>query len=83
MECKTFLDAINTGHAGSFTTIHADTALKAIDRLALLVMSIGINMSYQEVLRYCANSIDVIIQLGRHNGRRGIAQVFLPSAADM
>ncbi|OWV40978.1 ATPase, T2SS/T4P/T4SS family [Mameliella alba] len=35
-ECKTFLDAINTGHVGSFTTIHADTAQKALDRLALI-----------------------------------------------
>lgn len=79
-ESKTFLDAINTGHAGSITTIHADTALKAIDRLALMVMSVGINMAYEEVRTYCANSIDLIVQLGRSNGRRGIAQVCLPSS---
>lgn len=77
-ECKTFLDAINTGHSGSFTTIHADTAQKAIDRLALMIMSVGINMNFEEVRRYCSASIDVIVQLGRANGRRGIAQVYLP-----
>ena len=80
-ECKTFLDAINTGHAGSFTTIHADTAHKAIDRLALMVMSVGINMSFEEVQRYCAASIDVVVQLGRAGGRRGISQIFLPDSA--
>ncbi len=39
LEAATFLDAINTGHAGSFTTIHAQSARKALDRLALLVMA--------------------------------------------
>ena len=77
-ECKTFLDAINTGHAGSFTTIHADTARKALDRLALMVMSVGMNMSFAEVQRYCAESIDVVVQLGRAEGRRGISQIYLP-----
>ena len=67
-ECKTFLDAINTGHSGSFTTIHADTAYKAIDRLALMVMSVGINMSFEEVRRYCQMSIDIVVQLGRSDG---------------
>lgn len=78
-ECKTFLDAINTGHGGSFTTIHADTAQKAIDRLALMVMDVGMNMTFQEVRRYCATSIDLVVQLGRHNGKRGVAEIYLPS----
>ena len=77
-ECKTFLDAINTGHSGSFTTIHADTAQKALDRLALMVMSVGINMSFEEVRRYAASSIDVVVQLGRKDGRRGVEQVWVP-----
>ena len=77
-ECKTFLDAINTGHSGSFTTIHADTAYKAIDRLALMVMSVGINLSFEEVRRYCQMSIDIVVQLGRSDGRRGILEILLP-----
>lgn len=81
-ECKTFLDAINTGHGGSFTTIHADTAQKAIDRLALMVMSVGMNMTFEEVRRYCATSIDIVIQLGRKNGKRGVAEIYIPSSSD-
>ncbi|GGA21593.1 MULTISPECIES: ATPase, T2SS/T4P/T4SS family [Salipiger] len=77
-EALTFLEAINTGHGGSFTTIHADTALKAIDRLAMMVLGTGLNMSFEEVRRYCAHSIDVVIQLGREDGRRGVAEIFLP-----
>lgn len=79
-ESKTFLDAINTGHGGSFTTIHADTAVKAIDRLALMVMSVGINMTFEEVRRYCASSIDVVVQLGRTAGKRGVEEIFLPGS---
>lgn len=78
-ESKTFLDAINTGHGGSFITIHADTAPKAIDRLALMIMSVGINMTFEEVRRYCASSIDVVIQLGRVAGKRGVVELYLPS----
>lgn len=79
-ECKTFLDAINTGHGGSFTTIHADTAKKAIDRLALMVMSVGMNMNFEEVHQYCENSIDVVVQLGRDKGKRGVAEIYIPSS---
>lgn len=79
-ECKTFLDAINTGHGGSFTTIHADTAKKAIDRLALMVMSVGMNMNFEEVRQYCENSIDVVVQLGRDKGKRGVAEIYIPSS---
>jgi type IV secretion system protein VirB11 len=78
-EAKVFLEAINTGHGGSVTTLHADTALKSIDRLALMVMSTGLAMSFEEVRRYCANSIDLVVQLGRIDGRRGIAEIYLPS----
>lgn len=78
-EAKTFLEAINTGHGGSFTTIHAETARKALDRLALLMMGTGVNMNYREVLKYCATSIDLVVQLARVGGKRGLAEIFLPS----
>lgn len=79
-ESKTFLDAINTGHGRSFTTIHADTAVKAIDRLAFMVMSVGINMTFEEVRRYCASSLDAVVQLGRKSGKRGVEEIFLPAS---
>lgn len=78
----TFLDAINTGHGGSFTTIHAQTARKAMDRLALLVMANGSRLAFAEVIRYLETSIDVIIQMGREGDRRGIMEVYFPGAED-
>ncbi|MEO8243555.1 MAG: ATPase, T2SS/T4P/T4SS family [bacterium] len=77
-ESRTFLEAINTGHGGSFTTIHADTARKAIDRLAIMVMAAGLGMGFEEVKRYCAGSIDLVVQLARENGVRGVAEIELP-----
>lgn len=77
-ECKTFLDAINTGHSGSFTTLHAHSARKAMDRLALLVMAQGTKLGFSEVIRYLQTSIDVILQMGRSGERRGIMEMYFP-----
>lgn len=74
-ESRTFLEAINTGHGGSFTTIHADTARKAIDRLAIMVMAAGLGMGFEEVKRYCEASVDLVVQLSRQAGRRGVAEI--------
>lgn len=74
-ESRTFLEAINTGHGGSFTTIHADTARKALDRLAIMVMAAGLGMGFEEVKRYCEGSVDLVVQLSRQDGRRGVAEI--------
>ncbi|MCU0731785.1 MAG: Flp pilus assembly complex ATPase component TadA [Hyphomonas sp.] len=80
LEAATFLDAINTGHAGSFTTIHAQSARKALDRLALLVMASGTRLGYAEVIRYLEGSIDVIVQMGRDGEKRGVVEVWMPGS---
>lgn len=82
IEAATFLDAINTGHAGSFTTLHAQTARKAMDRLAFLVIGAGTKLSYGEVIRYLEGSIDVIIQNGKAGDARGMVEVYFPALED-
>lgn len=81
-EATTFLEAINTGHGGSFTTIHAETARKAMDRLALMVMRQGSRLRYAEVMRYLRSTIDMVIQVGRDGNDRGIAEVYFPPLDD-
>ncbi len=76
-EAVTFLRAVNTGHPGSITTIHADSPARAIDQLALLVMQTGTRMAWDDVLRYVKNSLDVIVQLHRRDGVRTIEAVTL------
>jgi len=77
-EAMTFLEAINTGHGGSLTTLHAETSQLAIQRLAIAALKTDVPMTYQDMTHYIARSIDVIIQAGRHDGARGITEFYLP-----
>ncbi len=74
-EAITFLRAVNTGHPGSLSTIHADSPERAIDQLALLVLQAGSRLSWDDVVRYIARSIDVIVQLDRSDGSRRISEI--------
>jgi type IV secretion system protein VirB11 len=77
-ESRTFLEAVNTGHGGSFTTIHADSARRAIDRLAIMLMAAGLTMGFAEVKHYCEGAIDMVVQLERRGGERGVSEVSIP-----
>lgn len=75
-ESVSFLRAINTGHPGSFSTIHANSLRGALEQLALMVMQTGIGLSRTDTIQYAASVIDVIVQLGRDGeGRRGITEI--------
>lgn len=75
-ESVSFLRAINTGHPGSFSTIHANSLRGALEQLALMVMQTGIGLSRGDTIAYAASVIDVIVQLGRDaDGKRGITQI--------
>lgn len=76
-EAFTFLRAVNTGHPGSMTTIHADTPQRAIEQLVLLVLQAGSRLSRDDVRHYVKESIDVFVQLERTSGRRRVSQVLL------
>ncbi len=75
-ESVSFLRAINTGHPGSFSTIHANSLRGALDQLALMVMQTGIGLTRSDTIEYAASVIDVIVQLGRDGeGKRGITAI--------
>ncbi len=75
-ESVSFLRAINTGHPGSFSTIHANSLRGALEQLALMVMQTGIGLSRSDTIAYAAGVIDVIVQLGRDGaGRRTITAI--------
>lgn len=75
IEAFTFLRAVNTGHPGSMTTIHADTPQRAIEQLALLVLQAGSKLSRDDVRHYVRESVDVFVQLERGAGKRRVSQV--------
>ncbi len=75
-ESVSFLRAINTGHPGSFSTIHANSLNGALEQLALMVMQTGIGLSRSDTIAYAASVIDVFVQLGRDaDGKRGITEI--------
>jgi type IV secretion system protein VirB11 len=74
-ESVSFLRAINTGHPGSFSTIHANSLRGALEQLALMVMQTGIGLSRADTIEYAASVIDVIVQLERASGNRRIAAI--------
>lgn len=76
-EAFTFLRAINTGHPGSITTIHADSPRRAIDQLALLILQSGARLEWDDIVRYVRSTIELFVQIERRGGRRVISQIAL------
>jgi len=74
-EAFTFLRAINTGHPGSLTTIHADSPSGAIEQLVLLVLQSGARLNRNDIIAYVERVVDIVVQLERRQGRRRIGQV--------
>ncbi len=76
-EAFSFLRAINTGHPGSISTLHADTPTMAIEQLKLMVMQAGLGMPPSEIKEYIKAVVDIVIQLKRgEKGRRFISEVY-------
>ncbi|MEZ4703523.1 MAG: P-type DNA transfer ATPase VirB11 [Rhodothermales bacterium] len=74
-ETVSFLRAINTGHPGSFSTVHANSPKGALEQIALMAMQTNIGLTRAETLEYAASVIDIVVQLNRIEGRRVIAQI--------
>lgn len=74
-EAVSFLRAINTGHPGSFSTIHANSPAGALEQLALMVMQAGLGLNRIDTLAYACSMIDIVVQLGRIEGRRRIVAI--------
>lgn len=81
-EAAPFLRAINTGHPGSISTIHADSPHGAFEQIALMALQTGLPLSRTETIAYVRSIIDVVIQVVRIDGARRIAQIaFNPPGA--
>lgn len=74
-ETVSFLRAINTGHPGSFSTVHANSPRGALEQISLMSMQTGIGLTRAETLEYAASVIDIVVQLDRSGGRRGVSDI--------
>ena len=74
-EAFAFLRAVNSGHPGSITTVHADSTDGALDQIAMLAMTSGLDLGWAQVKAYVERIVDVVVQLERVAGGRGIVDV--------
>jgi pilus assembly protein CpaF len=75
VEARTLLDAMNTGHEGTLTTIHASSTEGALRRIAALAVRAAGQMTLADAEEEVRSSIDVVIQLARDDGRRRIKEI--------
>lgn len=74
-EARVFLDALNTGHRGSISTIHANGAGDAIRRLAQLAMRTSGSARLQEVVEECHRSIDLVVHVTKTSSYRHVTEI--------
>ncbi|MBE7218795.1 MAG: P-type DNA transfer ATPase VirB11 [Caulobacteraceae bacterium] len=74
-EAYSFLRAVNSGHPGSITTVHADNPRAAVEQIALMVLQGGLSLSRADIVEYVAGVVDVAVQLTRKDGRRQVSEV--------
>lgn len=75
-EAYSFLRAINTGHPGSITTVHADSPAGAFEQLALMVMQAGLGLKRDEIIAYIRSVLPIVIQQTKIGGWRGTSAVY-------
>ncbi len=75
-EALDMLQAMNTGHDGSLTTIHANTPRDALSRLETLVLMAGMDLPLKIVRQQISSAVDVIVQMSRfRDGERKITAI--------
>ena len=75
-ESLDMLQAMNTGHDGSLTTIHANSARDAIHRLEMLVLMAGIELPVKAIREQIAGGFDLLVHIGRLvDGSRRVTQI--------
>jgi len=75
-ETLDMLQAMNTGHEGSLTTIHANSPRDALSRLETLVMTAGVELPHRAIREQIASAFDVLVQIQRLvDGTRRISHI--------
>ncbi len=75
-EAFDMLQAMNTGHDGSLTTLHANGSMDALNRLETMVLMSGMDIPIMAIREYIENAIDLVINIERmHDGKRKITNI--------
>ena len=82
IEARTLLDSLNTGHSGSLATIHANSATKALRRLANLVLRSHTQAAFSDIEAEIGESVDFVVHVDREPGRRVVREVLALTGYD-
>ena len=75
-EAFDMLQAMNTGHDGSMTTMHANGAEDALNRLETMVLMNGVEIPVVAIREYIENAIDIVVKVQRFSdGKRRITSI--------
>jgi pilus assembly protein CpaF len=74
-EAFDFLQALNTGHSGTLSTIHANSAYHAISRFVSCVLQSGIDLPYKAIKSNLADCIHLLLHIERKGGHRFVSQL--------
>jgi type IV secretion system protein VirB11 len=81
-EAMSWLRAVGTGHPGSITTVHANSASGIAEQLALMALMSGVELRRSELIEYVHDIVDIFIQLGRRDGARLVSEIVFKGSAD-
>ncbi len=73
-EAFDLLQLLNTGHSGTISTVHANSAHQAISRFTSCVLQSGIELPYRAIKSNIADSLNLLIHLERRPGRRFVSE---------
>jgi len=74
-EAFDLLQLLNTGHSGTISTLHANSAKQGLTRFTSCVLQSGVELPYRAIKTNIADSINVVIQVERRPGKRFISEV--------
>lgn len=74
-EAFDLLQALNTGHSGTLSTIHANSAAQAISRFTTCVLMSNVELPYKAVRSNIAEALNLVVHIDRRQGRRWVMQV--------
>ena len=74
-EAFDLLQALNTGHSGTLSTIHANSAAQALNRLASCVLQSGVELPYAAIRSAIADSIQLVLHIARRDGQRTVNEL--------
>jgi type IV secretion system protein VirB11 len=75
-EAFTFLRAVNTGHPGSITTVHADSPDGAYQQLVMMGLQADLGLKAEDIAAYVRSVIPIVVQLKRTDTARFVSEIY-------